>query len=115
MPGLGDLTVATLGGYALVVAARLRAPAPVLLRMVANVGVDTLVGSVPLLGDLFDMAWKANTRNRRLLERWLADPRRTERRSRWTLVGVALVFVAMVGLSFWLVVAIVAALLRVFF
>jgi hypothetical protein len=115
VPGLGDLVVATLGGYALAVAARLRAPAPVLLRMVANVGVDTLVGAVPLLGDLFDMAWKANTRNRRLLERWLADPRRTERRSRWTLVGVALVFVAVVGLSFWLVVVIVAALLRALF
>lgn len=112
VPGLGDVVVTALGSYALGLAFRLRAPAPVLFNMVANVGVDALLGAIPLAGDLFDMAWKANTRNRRLLERWLADPRRTERRSRWTLVWVSLAFIAVVGLSFWLVVAILAALLR---
>lgn len=115
VPGLGDVAVTTLGGYALALAFRLRAPAPVLFNMVANVGVDALLGAIPLVGDLFDMAWKANTRNRRLLDRWLADPQRTERRSRWTLVWVSLTFVAVVGLSFWLVVVIMALLFRALF
>ena len=39
--------------------------------MVFNVGLETLVGSVPLLGDLFDATWKANLRNLRLLEQHL--------------------------------------------
>ena len=39
-----------------------------LARMLGNVGVDFLVGSVPLFGDVFDFAWKANRKNARLLE-----------------------------------------------
>jgi uncharacterized protein DUF4112 len=39
-----------------------------LARMLGNVGVDFLIGSVPVVGDLFDFAWKANRRNARLLE-----------------------------------------------
>lgn len=112
VPGLGDLVVSLMGGYGLLLAVRLGAPVPVLLRMVGNVGLDTLVGAVPLAGDLFDMAWKANTRNRRLLEQWLADPGPTARRSRWALAGVAAAFVVVVAASFWLVVAVLAALLR---
>jgi hypothetical protein len=39
-----------------------------LARMLGNVGVDFLIGSVPLFGDVFDFAWKANRKNARLLE-----------------------------------------------
>ena len=45
-----------------------RASKLVLARMLGNVGVDFLIGSVPIVGDLFDFAWKANRRNARLLE-----------------------------------------------
>ena len=58
--------------------------------MLANVAIDALVGTIPLAGDLFDAAFKANLRNRALLERWLAEPRRTERRSFALLVGIPL-------------------------
>jgi hypothetical protein len=66
--------------------------------MVANVAVDSIVGSVPLLGDLFDVAWKSNTRNLALLERTLDVPTRdADRASRVavlaTLVGLALLAV----------------------
>ena len=44
------------------------APKSVLARMLGNVGVDFLIGSVPLFGDLADFAWKANRKNARLLE-----------------------------------------------
>ena len=43
-------------------------PKLTLARMLGNVGVDFLIGSVPVAGDLFDFAWKANRRNARLLE-----------------------------------------------
>jgi Domain of unknown function (DUF4112) len=41
--------------------------------MVANVGVDAVVGAIPLVGDLFDIAWKANKKNITLLNAYLAD------------------------------------------
>ncbi len=102
IPGVGDIAVSTLGAYAMFLAFRLRAPAAVLARMLANIGIDTVVGAVPFLGDLFDATWKANSKNRRLLEAWLADPARTTRRSAFTLVLFAVLFVLMVAGSLWL-------------
>jgi hypothetical protein len=50
--------------------------------MILNLGVDTLVGSVPLFGDLFDVAFRANLRNAALLDRHLANPVAVKRSSR---------------------------------
>ncbi|HVC90429.1 MAG TPA: DUF4112 domain-containing protein [Acidobacteriaceae bacterium] len=75
VPGIGDV----LGGLAsciLLVAAWLRGvPYITLVRMSANVGIEVLIGSIPLLGDAFDVAWKANRRNYKLLTRHVAEPR----------------------------------------
>jgi hypothetical protein len=102
VPGAGDIAVGALGAYALLLAFKLRAPVSVLSRMLLNIGVDTVFGAVPLLGDLFDATWKANTKNRRVLEAWLADPARTERRSKWAIVLVATLFLLLVAGSLWL-------------
>jgi hypothetical protein len=102
VPGVGDIAVSALGAYALLLAFKLRAPVTVLTRMLLNIGVDTVLGSVPLIGDLFDATWKANTKNRRVLEAWLAEPVRTERRSKWAIVLFALLFLALVAGSLWL-------------
>jgi hypothetical protein len=78
-----------------------------LLRMVFNIAIDALVGSVPLLGDLFDITWKANTKNVNLLESHLQQPhqsRKADRRFLWLLFGgllmvlIALMVVAVVVL-----------------
>ena len=90
VPAAGDMLGALFAAYGLLVARRLGAPAAVQWRMLANVAIDALVGTIPLAGDLFDAAFKANLRNRALLERWLAEPRRTERRSFALLVGIPL-------------------------
>ena len=81
VPGVGDLVAGGLSAYILLLAARAGASAPVLLRMLGNLGVDALVGTVPLLGDLFDVGFKANARNVALLERHLERPRETRRAS----------------------------------
>lgn len=112
VPGAGDIAVSALGGYALLLAFKLRAPFSVLTRMLMNIGVDTLFGAIPLLGDLFDATWKANTKNRRVLEAWLADPGRTERRSKWTIVLFAGLFLLLVAGSLWLAWTVLAWLLR---
>jgi hypothetical protein len=67
LPGVGDAAGLAISSYIVLEAWRLGAPAPILMRMIANLALDTAVGSVPIAGDLFDMAWKANRRNMNLL------------------------------------------------
>jgi hypothetical protein len=93
VPGVGDLAGAAMSGYIVLASARLGAPAPVLIRMVANVAVDGIVGSVPLLGDLFDVGYRANIRNTDLLDRHLAEPRAAKRSSVAVVAGIAFLLV----------------------
>ena len=76
VPGVGDL-ISPLFALAVLWHARdFGVPRIVQLRMVLNVAIDAMVGVVPILGDLFDFAWKANARNLALLERHAAgEPR----------------------------------------
>jgi hypothetical protein len=67
IPGIGDTATSLVAAYIVLEAARLGVPKRTLARMIANVGVDFIVGLVPLLGDLGDFAWKANRRNARML------------------------------------------------
>lgn len=71
LPVVGDVAAASISAYIIHKAHRLGAPRPLLMRMVANVAVDTVVGSVPLFGSVFDVFFKANNRNVRLLRRHL--------------------------------------------
>lgn len=99
IPGAGDLAGAALSAYIIFTAYQKSAPPSVLWRMVANVAIDTAVGAIPVLGDLFDVAWKSNTMNVALLERYLADPQKTTTKNR--LLGalvVVLVLALLVGL-----------------
>ena len=66
LPVAGDAVAAALSGYIVLESARLGVSYLTLLRMLANVGVDFAVGSVPVVGDIFDVAWKANVRNLQL-------------------------------------------------
>jgi hypothetical protein len=68
-PGIGDLASPVFSLFLLWHGARLRVPKVVLARMVLNVVIDAGVGAIPVLGDLFDFAWKANVWNLALLEK----------------------------------------------
>src|SRR5262245_47901126 len=72
-PGVGDIATALIGAYGLVVAYKLGAPAPIHARMVLNLLLDAGLGSIPIAGDMFDFAFKANIRNERLLLKWLEE------------------------------------------
>lgn len=67
VPGIGDAAASALSLYVLYEARRLGIPTPLLVRMIANVIVEGAAGAVPLAGDLFDVAWRANRRNVRLV------------------------------------------------
>jgi hypothetical protein len=97
IPGLGDIGGAALAGYLVILAQRLGVPRAVVLRMLANVAVDTLGGTVPLIGDLFDVAFKSNMRNVALLERALERPAATTRTSRLMVAGTILGLAVLVG------------------
>lgn len=97
VPGFGDLTAPVFTGALLLTGLRMRLPAIVLARMVLNAAFDMLVGLVPLLGDLVDIAWKANLRNLALLERH-ARPGTPPRRADYVVVSICLGLVALIAL-----------------
>ena len=82
IPGVGDAAGAVLAGWILVEAIRLGASRATLVRIAGNIALDAGLGAVPLIGDIFDFAWKANVRNVTLLERHLRDPARAMRADR---------------------------------
>jgi hypothetical protein len=112
VPGLGDV-VAGILSLVIPLAAWIRGvPYVTLARMAANLGIGVLVGSVPLFGDIFDIAWKANRRNYRLLCRHLGSPRRHTGRD-WAFLlllatTLALVFAVPLALVVWFVVWLVS-------
>lgn len=78
-PAAGDAILAAISLYIVNEARLLGVPGNVLVRMLGNVAVEAVGGSVPILGDLFDMTFKANLRNLALIEEHLGV---TLRRSR---------------------------------
>jgi hypothetical protein len=105
VPGLGDI-IGGLASSILVFAAWVRGvPYITLLRMVVNIGIEVLLGTIPLLGDAFDIAWKANRRNYALIVRHLEQQRRQTWRD-WVfllLIAATLttIFLAPIFLILW--------------
>lgn len=114
-PGMGDWISWGVGLHLIWSAGRLGARPGLLLRMAGNLAVDAVVGAVPVLGDLFDAAWKANDRNLGLLESHVRDAHRTERTSRWIVGGILGGSVALLGGAVWMTVTILRTLLEALF
>jgi len=97
-------------------AVRLGASRATLTRIAANVALDALIGAIPVLGDIFDFAWKANLRNVALLERHLAAPARAESADRVFVAlvtfGALVVVVGLLALGALLTTWLVRALVR---
>jgi hypothetical protein len=70
VPGIGDVAASALSCWVLYEAHRLGVPRLLLGRMIGNVVVEGLAGAVPLAGDLFDIGWRANRRNVKLLREY---------------------------------------------
>ncbi|HST37375.1 MAG TPA: DUF4112 domain-containing protein [Allosphingosinicella sp.] len=71
IPVVGDLIAAAMGAWLIWEARNLGMSKFHLARMAGNLGFDTLIGAIPLAGDLFDLAFRSNTRNLRIVKRWL--------------------------------------------
>jgi hypothetical protein len=101
LPGAGDFVGAGLSAYIVLEAARLGIPRSLMVQMVTNILFETVAGSVPVVGDLVDVTWKANAKNIALLEEHLEIPRPRQRRVDWLflalLLGVLLLIVMAVA------------------
>lgn len=110
IPGIGDVIGGVLSSWIVVGALRHRVPAPVILRMLLNIGIDLLFGSVPVAGDVFDFLYEENVKNLRLLEKH-RDRRRPPRS--WAAIGfmAALIVLFVIGMAVLLVGAVIALIL----
>ena len=96
LPGGGDTVAGALGAYIVVEAARIGLPRKVIWQMVGNIVLDSVIGTVPVFGDLFDAGWKANVKNIALLERHLNLIPQNAKSDRLFLIGLTLLLVIMV-------------------
>jgi hypothetical protein len=100
VPGIGDTATSLVSFYILASAVRYRVPKITLLRMGLNIGIDYVLGSLPLAGDLFDAWWKSNQMNVALLRKRAtvsASEARKGRASDW--LFVALIITLLIGVS----------------
>jgi len=92
VPGIGDVLDAVLSLYIIARAIKLAIPRIAIARMLVNVGIEALAGAVPFIGDLFDVAFKANKRNYELLKSHLYQAER-QRRADWLFLIATLALV----------------------
>ena len=69
VPGFGDILTGAIGAYLIYEAQRLGVPRSAIVRMVANIAVDTAIGAIPLFGDVWDFFFRSNDRNMQILAR----------------------------------------------
>ena len=101
VPGIGDAAGALLSMVIVSEAARLGLPASILARMGFNVALEVLIGSIPIIGDVFDMTWKANARNARLFERYATSSKKTITSSKIMIFAIMLIFTFISVLSIY--------------
>ena len=97
-PGLGDLVSPIFTMGILWQARELGIPKVVQLRMIFNVAIDTVIGVVPMIGDLFDVAWKANNRNMALLDRH-AHEEHSASPGDWAFVALMMLVLALIAIT----------------
>ena len=106
LPGGGDLFSGLLSAYIVIEGARLGAPAASLTRMAFNILLEVLVGTAPMLGDLFDAAWKANAKNVALLEAHIQTPHPSRPADKGFVIllmaGLIVVLIGAAAVSLWL-------------
>lgn len=101
IPGAGDAATLLISGYMILVSAKNGASGFVLARMGLNVFIDSLFGTIPILGDVFDVFFKANQRNMKLMEQHYREGR--HQGSAWkAIIPILLIlFILVAGLA-WL-------------
>ena len=108
VPYAGDVVTFGISSVLVLAMARQGVSGIVLAKMIGNILLDASVGTIPILGDLFDLGYKANRRNLKLLQEHYEEGKH-EGSAWWVLVLVLLILLALIGLSVWVVVWILGA------
>jgi hypothetical protein len=98
VPGIGDALGLVASSYIVLRARRFGVPRVVLARMIGNVALEFMIGTIPVLGDLFDFVFKSNLRNLALIEQYLVNEREVRRSSRVRVFVVTLLGLALLAL-----------------
>ncbi len=102
VPGLGDITTGLFTLFLLVTSLRLHIPGIIRARLILNALLDAVLGTIPFAGDIFDFAWKSNSRNLALLEQHARGDREPNA-SDWIFVlAILATAVAAVLLPLWI-------------
>ena len=75
VPGGGDLVSGIFSLYMLRAAVKMKLPKRAIFSMLVNILLDTTIGIIPVAGDIFDIFWKSNKRNLKIIEKHLANNR----------------------------------------
>jgi hypothetical protein len=111
VPGLGDVLSGGIGLFVVLRGAHLGVPRVVLARMLANVAVDFVIGAIPIIGDAFDLWFKANIRNVALIRRYTTEPAASTAGT-WAFFGGILAAVVIIAVGVvWLIAELLGALL----
>jgi len=111
IPWAGTATGAVFGSAVMIDAVRLRAPVPVLVRMLGNWAIDWLLGVIPGLGTLLDFAWRSNNKNLKLLNRTIDDRAQVRDATIAYWISVAAILTSMLALAVFLPIALFVWLL----
>ena len=114
IPGVGDLAAGGLSTYILYQAVKLKVPKVILARMTLNILLESVIGVIPVFGDLFDFMFKANQRNVDLMRQYVLNPKDTAQQSTLAVVGVIVALFVVMGLMVWGMFALVAAVIHAF-
>lgn len=112
IPGIGDLGAGAISTYIIVQGVRAGASPFVVLHMILNVMLETLIGVIPVIGDLFDFIFKANQRNTHLLRNCLEQPVSVKNKSMIKVLLAGIMIAGMLVFLVYITVLILSALLK---
>lgn len=112
IPGIGDTTGGILSTYIIWQAARMGVPRVVLMRMGVNAVFDAILGAIPVVGDIFDITFKANQKNVQLLSNYYQSPRTAVERDTVSIALIAISIMVVIGFVIWLTVKLLTWLIH---
>jgi hypothetical protein len=110
IPGAGDITSFIISGFMLLTLAKNGASGFLLARMGLNLIVDAAIGSIPILGDLFDVAFKANQRNLKLMRQHFTEGRHTGSSGK-IIIPLLVLLLLIIGFIIWAIYKLISWLL----
>lgn len=108
IPGIGDMIANLAGSAIILIAAQYRLPKIVLLRMGLNVALNSMIGAIPVFGDIFSIWFRSNVKNTRLLERYVGVEGQASTFGNWifviaVIIGIVILLIGIFVVTVWLI------------